>query len=421
MDMDYYTYLHNQYAGDRFCDHMHNGMGFLPQHLALTLAYEQGMQAVDPLLTVPYWDFTKEAHDIFIQHDGDFDALWDMEIFTSDWYGDARNEYHTVVMGRWAWTKTLDSCWTCVHNHFGYLRAPWNINNSPFIQRWRTLGGLSSFNVHLGWPICEYHHFALTAYDTWAAFSLKIASEPHGAIHGIIGGTFHSDWAYDELEEIMSYEDTIVLRSHSYNTPKNMWRTGVLDCPDFCAPTELMEDCQCNCGNAEKLEKLLDDPDVLEWYYDMATAGGKLETPFTDDERKDIVKIMCNAGTAIGDQLESASPSDIIFWPIHPTIERIFFWLMLKKGLADKTWPQEKSYRGTFYRNLDDNCYGHGPHDVMPFFIYVDDGTEWQSFYTTTQFVQGGNAGELTWALPFVYDNYVWLHCLEEGYDFDNV
>ena len=43
------------------CDHWHEGAGFVGSHMALTLEYEQALQAVNPVLSVPYWDFTLEA------------------------------------------------------------------------------------------------------------------------------------------------------------------------------------------------------------------------------------------------------------------------------------------------------------------------------------------------------------------------
>ena len=33
--------LHNTLAGSRVCDHLHDGLGFLPQHAAFTLMFEK--------------------------------------------------------------------------------------------------------------------------------------------------------------------------------------------------------------------------------------------------------------------------------------------------------------------------------------------------------------------------------------------
>ena len=37
----------------RRCDHLHDGLGFLTQHAALTLAFERALQRIDPSVTIP--------------------------------------------------------------------------------------------------------------------------------------------------------------------------------------------------------------------------------------------------------------------------------------------------------------------------------------------------------------------------------
>jgi hypothetical protein len=37
----YFADLHNLYSGNANCDHMHDGIGFVPSHLALTVIIEQ--------------------------------------------------------------------------------------------------------------------------------------------------------------------------------------------------------------------------------------------------------------------------------------------------------------------------------------------------------------------------------------------
>jgi len=425
LDMNYMTEAHNKYAGDRVCDHLHNGLGFFPLHMALTLLFEQSMQVIDPELCTPYWDFTIEAHEVFSTHDGNFDAVWGMQIFDSEWFGDGGStQYHTIADGRFAWTKVEDNCWTCNHNSYGFLRAPWNVNNSPYIQRWRTLGGGSIWNVHSGWPTCECHLNAIRSYDTWEKFGLKIASEPHGTVHGILGGTFNSEKAYDALEQIVDFEDAMVFRSHSYNTPKNMWRTGVMHCPDFCSSDTAMDDCKCTCGTDAELTTKLEDPSTLTFFFHQVTAGGKGKGVYNNEQKRAIIQIMCSAGTAIGDQLESASPADVIFWVMHPTMERLYFWHQLKKPFSDMSWPEEgsKSYHGTFYHNISDTCYGHRPFDIMPYKMYLDDENQRiGAYYTGHHFLRALDVTSPSYAAPYVYDNYKWPHCAEEGFDFDGL
>jgi hypothetical protein len=49
---------HNTLAGNSDCDHMHDGLGFLTNHGAQTVQFEQALQAVNPRVSVPYWDYT---------------------------------------------------------------------------------------------------------------------------------------------------------------------------------------------------------------------------------------------------------------------------------------------------------------------------------------------------------------------------
>jgi len=46
---------HLNAAADRREDHVHDGMGFLTQHVAMTMEFELALQSVQPHLAVPYW------------------------------------------------------------------------------------------------------------------------------------------------------------------------------------------------------------------------------------------------------------------------------------------------------------------------------------------------------------------------------
>ena len=52
---------HNFNAAWRDGDHIHEGLGFLTQHTKLSNMFELAMQAVDPSVTLPYWDYTIES------------------------------------------------------------------------------------------------------------------------------------------------------------------------------------------------------------------------------------------------------------------------------------------------------------------------------------------------------------------------
>ena len=153
--IDEFAKMHLNLAADRECDRMHDGMGFLTNHAALTSAFEHGLQLVDPKLSVPYWDYTWDEREFRKRHgafgEGRDAEFWRMDDMWSDeWFGSAENEHRTVVSGRFAWqtvTTGAGGGWAnSVHNSYGYLRAPWNVNKYPYVTRGHELCGTSAFN-----------------------------------------------------------------------------------------------------------------------------------------------------------------------------------------------------------------------------------------------------------------------------------
>ena len=45
--------------------------------------------------------------------------------------------------------------------------------------------------------------------------------------------------------------------------------------------------------------------------------------------------------TMIGDLGNSGGPIDPLFWPVHPTIDRLWHWRRLN-GMDDESWPSGK-------------------------------------------------------------------------------
>ena len=73
--------------------------------------------------------------------------------------------------------------------------------------------------------------------------------------------------------------------------------------------------------------------------------------------RKDLITTFCSAGVKEGEMLESASPSDPLFWMIHPLLDRMLVAKRLAavnnmhfgtfgrfKGFEDETWLDYSAY-----------------------------------------------------------------------------
>ena len=172
--LDDFVALHLELAADRVDDHMHDGLGFLTMHVALTSFFERGLQAVNPAVAVPYWDYTRDdakfkaAYGARTPLDARFWSLDDL--WSDDWFGGAENGFHTVTSGRFAYQRVPKATADHVANPYGFLRAPWNANARPFVTRVHQLCGADALSG-FGWPSCGTHHnltFETTSYYDWA-------------------------------------------------------------------------------------------------------------------------------------------------------------------------------------------------------------------------------------------------------------
>ncbi|KAH8043456.1 phosphatase [Aureococcus anophagefferens] len=152
-----FTKIHLNNAGTRNTDHLHDGLGFLTQHAAMTMAFERSLRSVDAAISVPYWDFT----------------------YGGDWFGNASgSKYHTIETGRWAWQKVavVDHEDPAIHNAYGLLRAPWNTNKSPFLTRAHSMCAHETFSL-TDWPSCEEHYAGLRV-ASWYEWGWAVQYSP---------------------------------------------------------------------------------------------------------------------------------------------------------------------------------------------------------------------------------------------------
>jgi Common central domain of tyrosinase len=129
VSIDRLVAIHSLASNDIMCDGFHEGSGFLTHHLALTNSFEASLRAVDPAVTLPYWDFTIEGE--AIQKAGKTPSYM-KEIspaFTDEWFGSVDDNNH-IVDSRWARTKMpKQTDPNGVRNSYGYIRSYWNNNN----------------------------------------------------------------------------------------------------------------------------------------------------------------------------------------------------------------------------------------------------------------------------------------------------
>jgi len=418
---EYFTHMHNVLAGARECDHLGQGRGFFTNLMSLTLMFEQSLQMINPALTVPYWDYTYESSFIDTYYSGDLNMLWKTSpIFRPDWFGDTHNEEFTVTEGRWAYKlKIPDDQWDQQrHNSYGMMRAPWNNNPNPFVQRFSDFSDVSVFKYNHGWPSCKDHYELSTRPLTFRDYISKMPGLSHEKIKGILAGAQNFDQGLDQLEGIYLPADMEYLRLRSAHLSRDMWRKGLSECPEYCSPETDIINCKCTCPQ-EKLERL--DTDVDLWnLYVLTVLNGRMPATYDHDTLRFAIEVICTSGFINGDQEDSASPADPIFWPMNPTLERLYHWKLLNGGLDDMTWPDlEGNSESQTYAGSMTACLGHNPTDKLQWSIMLE-GQDTASNYLNIEMMSlldvMGN-----YQLPYVYDNFEWDHCSEQGYNFNKI
>jgi hypothetical protein len=141
MSMETFLWFHLKNAGTSDCDHWHDGAGFVNHHAAITLAFEQSLQAINPSISLPYWEY---AYDAMV-----YDDYRDSPFFADDWFGEAspNSADHSLVKGKFAgismpdgslyteWRQSESTSMNPFTNPYGYMRTPWNMNKSPYFGR----------------------------------------------------------------------------------------------------------------------------------------------------------------------------------------------------------------------------------------------------------------------------------------------
>jgi hypothetical protein len=284
--------------GAKSCDHMHDGNGFLTQHVALSSVFERSLQAVDRSVALPYWDFTIDSQAIIDAGDSTstststslktlFYGSDAFPIFTEDWFGAADKDTGVVsssaASGHWAeaavvpTTKTsaLDSTDPSSHNSYGLLRSPWNNLKSPRVTRFFgtcganvAIGSSSSSTTttavdddatsSLSFPACAEHYSAVRNTGTYASleepasssWAIKVQGDAHGPVHMFLGGTSSACAdAYDVLVSECGLAAEVVdeWRLTAFGALKTLWRSGLVAMEDYCAADAAEEDCSYSC------------------------------------------------------------------------------------------------------------------------------------------------------------------------------
>jgi len=419
----YFVEAHHFNAAWQDGDHIHEGLGFLPQHIKMTNMFEEAIQAVEPSVTLPYWDYTIESVN--------GDTIFESYAFTEDTFG----TLHTPKDDYWGWTyrddqikdgRIKDGRWKHVKadknekyedldSNFGYLRAPWNTNPSSYISRF------AAYKTNL--PTC-YDFYKWLEYDSLADFLSNSPYSPHSSTHGAIGAVYGCD-KMDELREaglILDSDEQVSLCQKWSFIIKELYRYNFISPSKNCVADSLDEDgfdCPYVC-NSERL-------DTLSIRLSSVIGSRYVGTLSLEQwgEWRDFICYGNGHKIFVGDHVESASPADPSFWPIHPSLERLLQAKYISGGFSDESWSNDPTesyvcdksqcYEDGEYDWHEECCYGHYKNDQLLDFVNGDKGSGFGP--TNKEIMSNTEASSSSYAMPYIYDSFKWSHCTEQDFD----
>eukprot|EP00638_Chattonella_subsalsa_P009251 CAMPEP_0117750630 /NCGR_PEP_ID=MMETSP0947-20121206/10488_1 /TAXON_ID=44440 /ORGANISM="Chattonella subsalsa, Strain CCMP2191" /LENGTH=616 /DNA_ID=CAMNT_0005568845 /DNA_START=104 /DNA_END=1951 /DNA_ORIENTATION=+ len=352
--------VHLALAGASECDHMHDGMGFIPHHAALTILFERSIQAVNPKVSLPYWDYALDFQKIADLGEGaDYMEFLNSEVFTAKYFGSTDEETHYIKDGRWAGLTVPTTDYlseeefeTLPHNAFGYLRAPWSSNSDPGYIRTSYMCGVDPSDL---FPVSKCDKFqTLLMYDTLVDWGKAVSYDPHGPVHILLGGAVGCKDAYERLNELFDEDTVHDLTQFAFGLHKNLFRWDLIVCEEG-------KD-YCTCPDLEKMIQTEDGLNEIIVRSGLKSIIGDVD--LTLEQQKLVADVMCNSHLKDGDQLQASSSYAPEFWPIHPTLERAYQYKMLEKPFGSLDWMDGTgTWLQHFYKN--DDCTGHKETDII--------------------------------------------------------
>uniref|UniRef100_A0A6C0KJH1 PKD domain-containing protein n=1 Tax=viral metagenome TaxID=1070528 RepID=A0A6C0KJH1_9ZZZZ len=455
-------------SNDIKCDQFHEGSGFFTHHFAITQTFEAALRSIDPSVTVPYWDFTIEGQQIT---DADAKPSYFLEItpFLSDeWFGSVDENDH-IQDSHFAFAQMPKVTNTSIvsPNSYGYVRSYWNNNNDPYVTRHLfDVCGVEPENKRI--PDCQAHYDIVNT-QTLSDFQILSPNDGHGTVHVHLGGmgggciesyqNFTDTWSYlldadMTPDDIMSHGfsmdewvwGTIAPRRNMlekmvmgeyFHVYKSLWRShmcakdgtpNLLVCPESCDDSVSPTECKC------QVESLVNGTTTWENIYECVLSGHSqavFAKFFPTEFIEDMVLLLATMPSIEGEMIESASPADIMFWVIHPTLERLLSAKRLGANFADqkttKWTTAEETWYSFSYFSLAENenaywpeaytCTGHNATDpALPSSLPWLDGFEtladsdgdgiisnWEYYVA----IDPNNVD----GVDYVFDTFDWDHC----------
>ncbi|CAM9148680.1 unnamed protein product [Phaeothamnion confervicola] len=228
----------------------HNGQVFLTAHFAFSLELEQALQAVDPSVALPFWDYTIDG----VLYGSDWADR--SPVLTDEYLGAyPPSGAGALSTGRWAWLPIPsdnggggggDGSFAPERNAYGRLTDSINPDPAEFVGRSRGMCGLAT-TAPL--PACK-ELWGVLAADNMDRLQPRIEFGYHGMLHAAVGGYWDCPYDLGALAEARpAWAPILEAVGLMANT---LWRGAAIrrgiDCPTrHCAAGDPVEECSCVC------------------------------------------------------------------------------------------------------------------------------------------------------------------------------
>jgi hypothetical protein len=361
-------------------------------------------------------------------------------------------------------------------NSYGFIRSYWNNNpDTEVVRHMFDICGMEDTNKII--PDCSVHYTLINSADL-GTFQLLSPTDGHGPVHVQIGGmfggcsdaytAFTEKWGtymdatlMDKEVELMGLDSAEfknkwgetaqrramfnkVIVGEYFHIYRGLWRShmcaadnapGLLECPESCDMDKSFEDCTCSVKKLvtgettwQNLLPCFLNTDENREYFAKAT---------TEEFMVDVINMVSTASVKEGEMLHSASPADILFWMIHPVIERLLaakrlstvttlggasFTKWSDSELADKdTWLSYSYYNlekgANLYHPEAYTCKGHGADDhVLPDQLPLSNhmmgaaDSNKDGLISNWEFYLALDPNNV-FTSDYVFDNFNWQHC----------
>eukprot|EP01035_Chromulina_nebulosa_P020766 gene20766-26926_t len=299
---------------------------------------------------------------------------------------------------------------------YSYMRSPWSTNPSPYVSRYTYI------DVTL--PTCE-HHYDTFNYEILSDYLNNIENHPHGNAHFGSGGVLGcdlleplvDDGIFPTIEDSYEFCHTIVLKTKFWY--RDYMITVQKDC--YVEDNDFTDHENFNCG------MVCDDSiEGKEAFYSILISYSSIYLTNTDDSTLEVLRqFICDGDfhkIITGDQFMSSSAADPAFWPIHPTLERLYHAKLMTSGFSSSEYPDgEKScsypecydYLTEEYGYYDSCCDGHYSYGQL--FDYFSVSRESYIGLTNLEMYAATDPTSSDYSMSYVYDNFQWSHCADSA------